>query len=83
MPTLSPGGAAEITQGFRISRVVGGRVGVAGSVPFDNPGLIVRAQVRPTDALGVELRGRFGSAGGAGESTIGVGLIYRIRHGSP
>jgi hypothetical protein len=83
VPALSPGGQAEITQGFRISRVVGGRVGVAGPVPFDSPGLIVRAHVRPTDALGVELRGRFGSAGGASESTVGLALSYRIRHGSP
>jgi hypothetical protein len=80
VPLLSPGGALEITQGFRISRVVGGRVGIAGPIPFDGLGLTVRAKVQPTEALGVELRGRFGVSAGSDESTIGLGLVYRIRH---
>ncbi len=80
VPAYSPGGGAEMTQGFRISRVVRGRVGVAGPVPFDQVGLIVRTNVRATDALTIELRGRLGQSEGVGESTIGVGVSYRIDH---
>lgn len=80
VPMYSPGGRVEVTQGFRLARIVQGRIGGAGPTPFDQVGLIVRTNVRASDALGIELRGRLGSSEGVGESTIGVGVSYRIRH---
>jgi len=80
VPSYTPGGAVEMTQGFRLSPTIQGRIGVAGPVPFDGVGLIVRTRVRASDALGIELRGRLGKSSDVGESTIGLGVTYRIAH---
>ena len=63
VPMYSPGGRVEVTQGFRLARIVQGRIGVAGPSPFDQVGLIVRTNVR----------------GSLEESTVRIGIVSRMR----